>query len=174
MTEKVDCVVIGAGVVGLAVARRLALGGREVIVLEKAEGIGTETSSRNSEVIHAGHYYATGSLKARLCVAGNRALYRYCAERHVPLEERRQTDLPRGRHLLQRMQDVVDLGHAVERVRVLAAVPGVVGGGRCAGRGHGVEGYLRECRRCGRVRADPAPLSGGDLGAVRAVRPAGE
>ncbi len=84
MTEKVDCVVIGAGVVGLAVARRLALAGREVIVLEKAEGIGTETSSRNSEVIHAGLYYATGSLKAKLCVAGNIAMYRYCAERHVP------------------------------------------------------------------------------------------
>lgn len=84
MTEKVDCIVIGAGVIGLAVARRLALAGREVIVLEKAEGIGTETSSRNSEVIHAGLYYPTGSLKARLCVAGNRALYRYCEERHVP------------------------------------------------------------------------------------------
>jgi L-2-hydroxyglutarate oxidase LhgO len=84
MTEKVDCVVIGAGVVGLAAARRLALAGREVIVLEKAEGIGTETSSRNSEVIHAGLYYATDSLKAKLCVAGNRALYRYCAERYVP------------------------------------------------------------------------------------------
>ena len=82
--EKIDCIVIGAGVIGLAVARRLALAGREVIVLEKAEGIGTETSSRNSEVIHAGHYYATDSLKARLCVAGNRALYRYCAERHIP------------------------------------------------------------------------------------------
>ncbi len=84
MAEKIDCVVIGAGVVGLAVARRLALAGREVIVLEKAEGIGTETSSRNSEVIHAGLYYPTGSLKARLCVAGNIAMYRYCAERHVP------------------------------------------------------------------------------------------
>ena len=84
MAEKIDCVVIGAGVVGLAVARRLALAGREVIVLEKAEGIGTETSSRNSEVIHAGLYYPTGSLKAQLCVAGNIAMYRYCDERHVP------------------------------------------------------------------------------------------
>ncbi|MDQ3259191.1 MAG: NAD(P)/FAD-dependent oxidoreductase [Pseudomonadota bacterium] len=84
MTETVDCVVIGAGVIGLAVARRLALAGREVIVLEKAEGIGTETSSRNSEVIHAGLYYPTGSLKAKLCVAGNLAMYRYCAEHHVP------------------------------------------------------------------------------------------
>ncbi len=84
MTETVDCVVIGAGVIGLAVARRLALAGREVIVLEKAEGIGTETSSRNSEVIHAGLYYPTGSLKAKLCVAGNRTMYHYCAEHHVP------------------------------------------------------------------------------------------
>ena len=65
--ETVDCVVIGAGVVGLAVARALALAGREVIVLESAEGIGTETSSRNSEVIHAGIYYPNGSLMAETC-----------------------------------------------------------------------------------------------------------
>ena len=66
--EKVDCVVIGAGVVGLAVARELALAGREVIVLESAELIGSETSSRNSEVIHAGIYYPKNSLKALFCV----------------------------------------------------------------------------------------------------------
>jgi L-2-hydroxyglutarate oxidase LhgO len=83
MTEKADCVVIGAGVVGLAIARALALAGREVIVLEAAPAIGSETSSRNSEVIHAGIYYATGSLKARLCVAGRMLLYRYCAERGI-------------------------------------------------------------------------------------------
>ena len=82
--EQVDCVVVGAGVVGLAVARALALAGREVIVLDKAEGIGTETSSRNSEVIHAGIYYPAGSLMARFCVAGRRALYPYCAEKGVP------------------------------------------------------------------------------------------
>jgi L-2-hydroxyglutarate oxidase LhgO len=82
--ERVDAVVIGAGVVGLAVARSLALAGREVIVLEAAEGIGTETSSRNSEVIHAGIYYPAGSLKARFCVAGKQALYRYCVERGIP------------------------------------------------------------------------------------------
>src|SRR5499433_3606584 len=82
--ERVDAIVIGAGVVGLAVARALALAGREVIVLEAAEGIGTETSSRNSEVIHAGIYYPTGSLKARLCVEGRHLLYAYCAERDVP------------------------------------------------------------------------------------------
>ena len=62
--DKVECVVIGAGVIGLAVARRLAQSGREVIVLEAAEGIGTVTSSRNSEVIHAGIYYKAGSLMA--------------------------------------------------------------------------------------------------------------
>ncbi|MDE2494960.1 MAG: FAD-dependent oxidoreductase, partial [Alphaproteobacteria bacterium] len=72
--ERVDCVVIGAGVVGLAVARTLALAGREVIVLEREGAIGTGISSRNSEVIHAGMYYPTDSLKARLCVAGNQML----------------------------------------------------------------------------------------------------
>ena len=84
MTDTVDCVVIGAGVVGLAVARALALSGREVLVLEAADAIGTGTSSRNSEVIHAGLYYPTGSLKARLCVQGRDRLYAYCAERGVP------------------------------------------------------------------------------------------
>jgi L-2-hydroxyglutarate oxidase LhgO len=81
--EQVDCVVIGAGVVGLAVARALALAGREVMVIESANAIGTQTSSRNSEVIHAGIYYAKGSLKARLCVQGRQLLYAYCAERGV-------------------------------------------------------------------------------------------
>jgi L-2-hydroxyglutarate oxidase LhgO len=82
--ERVDCVVIGAGVIGLAIARQLAISGREVLVLEAAGMIGTETSSRNSEVIHAGIYYPTGSLKARTCVAGKQRLYAYCAERGIP------------------------------------------------------------------------------------------
>ena len=81
--EKIDCVVIGAGVVGLACARALALAGREVIVLEAAGSIGTETSSRNSEVIHAGIYYPPGSAKAVLCVRGRQLLYRYCEEHGV-------------------------------------------------------------------------------------------
>ena len=81
--DQVDCVVIGAGVVGLAVARALSLAGREVMVLEAADAIGTGTSSRNSEVIHAGIYYASGSLKARLCVQGKAMLYDYCAERGI-------------------------------------------------------------------------------------------
>src|SRR6516165_19384 len=82
--EKVECIVIGAGVIGLAIARRLAQAGREVIVLEAAEGIGTVTSSRNSEVIHAGIYYKAGSLMARMCVSGKRALYRYCQDHGIP------------------------------------------------------------------------------------------
>src|SRR6201993_3597654 len=82
--EKVECVVVGAGVIGLAVARRLAQSGREVIVLEAAEGVGTITSSRNSEVIHAGIYYRAGSLMARMCVSGKQALYSYCREQGVP------------------------------------------------------------------------------------------
>jgi len=80
----IDCIVAGAGVVGLAVARELALAGREVLVVEASEAIGTGTSSRNSEVIHAGIYYPAGSLKARLCVAGKHMLYAYCAERGIP------------------------------------------------------------------------------------------
>lgn len=82
--DFVDAVVVGAGVVGLAVARALALAGRSVVVLESEGAIGTGTSSRNSEVIHAGLYYPPGSLKARLCVEGRRALYAYCAARGVP------------------------------------------------------------------------------------------
>jgi L-2-hydroxyglutarate oxidase LhgO len=79
-----QAVVIGAGVVGLACARALALAGHETIVLEAANAIGTGTSSRNSEVIHAGMYYAGGSLKARLCVEGRRLLYAYCDSHGVP------------------------------------------------------------------------------------------
>ena len=81
--EQVDAVVVGAGVVGLGVARALALAGREVVLLEAAEAIGTGTSSRNSEVIHAGLYYPPGSWKARLCVSGRDMLYAYCAAHGV-------------------------------------------------------------------------------------------
>ena len=82
--DEIDCAVIGGGVVGLAVARALALAGREVLVLESEGAIGTGTSSRNSEVIHAGIYYSQGSLKAKLCVEGKQMLYAYAAERGVP------------------------------------------------------------------------------------------
>lgn len=82
--DELDCAVIGAGVVGLAVARALALAGRDVLVLEAESAIGTGTSSRNSEVIHAGIYYPQGSLKATLCVEGKHLLYAYAQERGLP------------------------------------------------------------------------------------------
>ncbi|HSV71560.1 MAG TPA: NAD(P)/FAD-dependent oxidoreductase [Methylibium sp.] len=81
--DQVDAVVVGAGVVGLAIGRVLAARGLETLILETEGAIGTGTSSRNSEVVHAGLYYPAGSLKARLCVAGRDALYAYCAERGV-------------------------------------------------------------------------------------------
>jgi L-2-hydroxyglutarate oxidase LhgO len=81
---SVECVVLGGGIIGLAVARALALAGREVLLLEKERWIGQDTSSRNSEVVHAGLYYPEGSLKARFCVEGRHKLYAYCAARDVP------------------------------------------------------------------------------------------
>ncbi len=81
--DEIECIVVGAGVVGLAIARRLAQDGRDVIVLEAEDAIGTHTSSRNSEVIHAGIYYKANSLMARFCVAGKQALYRYCRDHGI-------------------------------------------------------------------------------------------
>ena len=81
--EQVDCVVVGAGVVGLAVAREMALQGRETILLEREDAFGTISSARNSEVIHAGIYYPKDSLKAKLCVKGNHLLYEYCRSHQV-------------------------------------------------------------------------------------------
>lgn len=120
IADTLDCVVVGAGVVGLAVARALALAGREVVVLEATEGIGTGTSSRNSEVIHAGIYYPAGSLKARLCVEGRRALYAYVAARGVP--HRQCGKLIVATHATQ---------HAtLEGIRVKADANGVLGAER--------------------------------------------
>lgn len=81
--EHLDCAVIGAGVVGLACARALALSGRDVVILERALDIGTETSARNSEIIHAGIYYPPGSVKAKLCKTGKEMLYAYCSSHGV-------------------------------------------------------------------------------------------
>ena len=81
--DRIQTVVIGAGVVGLAIGRKLALAGQEVLLLESADAFGTGTSSRNSEVIHAGIYYPQGSLKAQLCVQGRHLLYAYCRERNI-------------------------------------------------------------------------------------------
>ncbi len=85
--DTVDTIVVGAGVVGLAVARAIALTGRDVMVIEKESAIGQGASSRNSEVVHGGLYYATGSLKAKLCVRGKEMLYAYCAERGLPIQQ---------------------------------------------------------------------------------------
>src|SRR3569832_1071420 len=85
--DKIECVVIGAGVIGLAAARAMAQAGREVAVVEATPAIGMETSSRNSEVVHGGLYYPTGSLKARLCVAGRRRLYAFLDAHHVAYDK---------------------------------------------------------------------------------------
>lgn len=82
--DQIECVIVGAGVVGLSIARELALGGRDVLIIEKEDAFGIHTSSRNSEVIHAGIYYPKDSLKAQLCVQGKKLLYEYCELRSVP------------------------------------------------------------------------------------------
>lgn len=110
--DTVDCVVIGAGVVGLAVARQLAMSGRETLILERENAFGTSTSSRNSEVIHAGIYYPRGSLKARLCVRGKQLLYDYCARYGV--EHRRS-----GKLIV-----ATDAAQAIELERIDAAARG--------------------------------------------------
>lgn len=106
--EQVDVLVVGGGVIGLAAARALALAGREVVLIEAADAIGTGISSRNSEVIHAGIYYPTGSLKARLCVQGRRMLYRYCEARGIA---HRRT----GKLIVATSHDQVPRLHAILR-----------------------------------------------------------
>jgi len=113
--DSVDCVVIGAGVVGLAVARALALAGREVVILERHDAIGSETSSRNSEVVHAGIYYAPNSLKARLCVRGRRLLYDYCLERGIAAP-------PIGKFIVATQDDQIP---ELERLQARAQANGV-------------------------------------------------
>ena len=83
MNKDFETIIIGAGVIGLSIGRALAEAGQEVMILEQAGLVGSETSSRNSEVIHAGLYYTPGSLKARLCVEGKKALYEFCRDNAV-------------------------------------------------------------------------------------------
>ena len=110
--DHADAVVIGAGIVGLAIARGLALAGREVILIEANALIGSGISSRNSEVIHAGIYYRTGSRKARLCTAGRDMLYRFCAERSVPHRRCGKLIVASGKNQMPRLHELRDQGRA--------------------------------------------------------------
>lgn len=120
--EKIDTAVIGAGVIGLAIARALGRAGRDVLVLEAADAIGTETSSRNSEVIHAGIYYAPGSLKARLCVEGRDELYRFCQSHGVPHKRLGKLIVATAEDQLGRLEKIVAGARAcgVEDLRSLS------------------------------------------------------
>jgi len=123
MADQVDCVVVGAGAVGLAVARALALKGREVLLLEAEAHPGTITSARNSGVIHAGLYYAPGSFKARFCVAGNRALYPYCAARGVAHKNCGKLIVANGAGEEQVLQHLLERARAndVDGVRLISS-----------------------------------------------------
>lgn len=108
----IQTIVVGGGVVGLAVARALAESGREVVVLERASSIGTETSSRNSEVIHSGIYYTPGSLKARLCVSGRDLLYAYCERRDIPHRRAGKLIVATAQEDMARLTRYVELAQA--------------------------------------------------------------
>ncbi|MBL4874885.1 MAG: NAD(P)/FAD-dependent oxidoreductase [Cohaesibacteraceae bacterium] len=104
----IDCIVIGAGVVGLAIARSLAVAGRDVVVIERAARIGEETSSRNSGVVHAGLYYPTGSNKAGFCVEGRKLLYRFCEDFSVPFKQT-------GKLIVATKQSQLDILHQLAK-----------------------------------------------------------
>jgi len=125
--EHIDCVVIGAGAVGLAAARALALAGREVVILEKEAAMGTETSARNSEVIHAGIYYAPGSLKGTLCVAGRHALYAYCESHGVAHRRCGKLIVATRDDEIPQLQQLLAHGHAngVDDLRMISGAEAV-------------------------------------------------
>ncbi|RYF52173.1 MAG: NAD(P)/FAD-dependent oxidoreductase [Cytophagaceae bacterium] len=121
MSVDIDCVVIGAGVVGLAVARAMAQAGHEVLVIEAGEAIGIGTSSRNSEVIHAGIYYPPGSLKARLCVEGRHALYAYCESHGVSTRKTGKLIVANTKEQVYHLQELLNRGleNGVDDLRLL-------------------------------------------------------
>jgi L-2-hydroxyglutarate oxidase LhgO len=123
MADRVECVVVGAGVVGLAVARALALQGREVLLLEAEAHAGTVTSARNSGVIHAGLYYTPGSFKARFCVAGNRALYPYCEQRGIDHQNCGKLIIANGEAEEKVLLHLLERAHLndVDNVRLISA-----------------------------------------------------
>jgi L-2-hydroxyglutarate oxidase LhgO len=121
--DRIEVIVVGAGVVGLAIGRALARDGREVLVLEAERHFGTGTSSRNSEVIHAGIYYPAGSLKARLCVDGRRTLYEYCAARGVANRKPGKLIVATRGGQIEALQSILDgaLANGVENIAMIDA-----------------------------------------------------
>ncbi len=121
--SKVDCVVVGAGVVGLAIARQLAAAGRETMILEQHSAIGSETSSRSSEVIHAGLYYPQDSLKARTCVRGRELLYAYCQVNGVPHRKCGKLIVATDRSQLGKLSEIATVarGNGVDDLVTLSA-----------------------------------------------------
>ncbi|KAI5443548.1 variant 5 [Lathyrus oleraceus] len=122
--EKVDCVVIGAGVVGIAVATALALKGREVIVIESGPSFGTGTSSRNSEVVHAGIYYPRDSFKAIFCVKGREMLYEYCSKHDIPHEQTGKLIVATRSSEIPKLNDILNHGiqNGVDGLKVMNGV----------------------------------------------------
>lgn len=122
--DEIETVVVGAGVIGLAVARKLARAGHEVLVLEAETRIAQHASSRNSQVIHAGIYYTPGSWRARLCVAGKQMLYDYCADRHVPFENTQKLIVAAGDHHLAKIPALMEnaVANGVLDLKQLSAV----------------------------------------------------
>lgn len=174
--DQVEIAVIGAGVVGLAVARELARRGREVVIIEAAGAIGTGISSRNSEVIHAGLYYPAGSLKARLCVRGKQLLYDYCVARHIPHQRcgklvvaTRAEDLPRLEALaLSGAANGVDDLQLLNRQQALALEPALQAAGALLSPSSGIvdshalmTALLADAERDGATLALASPVTAG-------------
>jgi len=174
--DQVDVAVIGAGVVGLAVARKLAQRGREVVVIEAAGAIGTGISSRNSEVIHAGLYYPAGSLKAKLCVRGRALLYDYCAARGIAhrrcgklVVATRAEDLPRLEEIAARgAANGVDDLRLLDRTATLALEPALQAAGALLSPSSGIvdshglmTALLADAEAAGATLALASPVTGG-------------
>jgi L-2-hydroxyglutarate oxidase LhgO len=175
---SIDAVVIGAGVVGLAAARRLALAGLETLVLGAADAIGTGTSSRNSEVIHAALYYPTGSIKAKSCLAGKRLLYRYCADRGVKTVNCGKLMVATAENQRPKLQAIWDQAHAngveglawksADEIRALEPEVSAIGGFFSASTGivdsHGFMLALQgDLENAGGMVAFETPVAGGAI-----------
>jgi L-2-hydroxyglutarate oxidase LhgO len=174
--DQVDIAVIGAGVVGLAVARELALRGREVVIIEAAQAIGTGISSRNSEVIHAGLYYPPGTLKARLCVQGRDMLYAYCAARRIAHWRCGKLVVATRDQDLHRLEQLADNGAAngvddlrlLSRAEALALEPALQAAGALLSPSSGIVdshglmmALLADAENAGATLALDSPVTGG-------------